>query len=76
MDRTNDQPMAILRDPRSGQVRAILRDEDATSLMEGGAAATGSGVSAPTTLDAALGASSRLEVLFSRGIPGAAEWRR
>lgn len=57
MDRTTDRPMAILRDPGSGQIRAILRDADTTNLVDGGAAAASPGVLA------------RWEVAFSRGIP-------
>ena len=60
MDRTTDRPMAILRDPGTGQIRAFLRDADATNLMDRGAAAAGSGVSA------------RWEVAFSRGVPDTA----
>ena len=62
MDRTSDHPMAILRNPRTGQVRGILPD-------------------APRTTQAAMDAvgqpaAAPLEVLFSRGIPDAAAWRR
>ncbi len=54
--------MTILRDPRNGQVRGILRDlPDPTQAARDGAGnAAGQG----------------LEVLFSRGIPDAAAWRR
>ncbi|MCY4400697.1 MAG: leucine-rich repeat domain-containing protein [Gemmatimonadetes bacterium] len=55
-DRTTDQPMAILRDTVSGEVRGILRGEDATDLI--GVAADAVGLPGP-----------RLQVLFSRGIP-------
>ena len=61
LDGDSDIPMAILRDPRTGQVRGILRDPP------------------PATQAAAdaVGASAQgLEVLFSRGIPGSAAWRR
>ena len=61
LDGESDIPMAILRNPRTGQVRGILRDP----LQATQAAADGAGVPAPG-----------LEVLFSRGIPGAAAWRR
>ena len=64
MDRATDQPMAILRDPDSGQVRGILRGEDVANLI--GAAAQ------PAGLTEARPAG----VLFSRGIPDAASWRR
>ena len=61
LDRYSNIPMAILRNPQTGQVRGILRDPPLASE----AAADAVGVGAPG-----------LEVLFSRGIPGAAAWRR
>ena len=60
LDGESNLPMAILRNPRTGQVRAILRDPpqpDAAAM-------------AP---QADLGS---LDVLFSRGIPDAAAWGR
>ena len=57
LDGDSDQPMTILRDSLTGQVRGILRD-----LSE-----------------SAMGRAARepnLRVLFSRGIPEAAAWRR
>ena len=61
LDGESDHPMAILRNPRTGQVRGFLR--------------------APPPTPAAMGAAGQaaepgLEVLFSRGIPGAEVWRR
>ena len=58
----SDMPMAILHDPRTGQVRGFLRDLPSTmqAAMEAAGQAAGSG----------------LEVLFSRGIPDATAWRR
>ena len=61
LDGDSDIPMAILRDPRTGQVRGILRDPPPATQ----AAADAVGARAPG-----------LEVLFSRGIPGAVAWRR
>ena len=61
LDADSDVPMVILRDPRTGQVRGILRDPPITTEM----AADAVGVTV-----------SGLEVLFSRGIPGAAAWSR
>ena len=61
LDGESDIPMAILRDPRTGQVRGILRDPPLAAEVEADAI----GVSAPG-----------LEVLFSRGIPGVAAWSR
>ncbi len=63
MDGTTDRPMAILRDPDSRQVRAILRGEDATDLI-GVAADTAGQVAAPP------------QVIFSRGVPDALLLRR
>ena len=62
VDGESDLPMAILRNPRTGQVRGILRDlPPATQAAR-----------------AALGraAGPELEVLISRVIPDAAAWRR
>ena len=59
----SDLPMAILRDPRTGRVRGILRE-------------------VPPRARAAMDATERsvvgpeIEVLFSRGLPDAAAWRR
>ena len=59
----SDLPTAILRDPRTGRVRGILRE-------------------APLPVQAAMDAAERsaagpeLQVLFSRGMPDAAAWRR
>ena len=62
LDGDSDLPMAILRNPGSGQVRGILRDLPPATQAARDAArqAVGPG----------------LEVLFSRGIPEAAAWRR
>lgn len=62
LDRNTDRPMAILRSPESGQIRQIMRD-----LPPG-----------PAGLEAAerMGTETGFEVLFSRGIPDPADWRR
>ena len=62
LDESTDRPMAILRNPRTGQVRAFLRDPPPATQ----AAAD------------AVGRAARqgLETLFSRGIPDADAWRR
>ena len=54
---------AILRDPRTGQVRGILRD-----LPDSAAAQAGAG--------AGVGTGQPLDILFSRGIPDASAWER
>lgn len=62
LDRQSDQPMAILRDPATGQIRSIRRD-----LPPGRA-----GREAADSLAAETG----FELFFSRGIPDPADWRR
>ncbi len=62
LDETTDQPMAILRDPRTGQVRAFLRDLPPATQTAADAIGRVPG--------------QGLETLFSRGIPGAEAWRR
>ena len=63
LDGATDRPMAILRDPRSGDVRGFLRDLAPT-------------VAASDDLASALSSEPGLEALFSRGIPDPSAWRR
>ena len=62
LDRNSDQPMAILRNPQSGQIRQFVRD-----LPPG-----------PEAREAAkrLAAETGSILIFSRGIPHPADWRR
>ena len=62
LDGDSDREMTILRNPRNGQVRAILRDLADADVAQADAAA--------------IAAGAALDVLFSRGIPDAAAWRR
>ena len=62
LDGDSDRAMTILRNPRNGQVRAILRDLADADVSQADAAA--------------IAAGAALDVLFSRGIPDAAAWRR
>ncbi len=57
------QPLAVLRDSRTGHVRGILRD-----LPES--------IGAQAVALDALATGSGLELLFSRGVPGPEAWRR
>ena len=61
LDESTDRPMAILRDARTAQVRGFLRDPPPATqaAADAGGGAIGQG----------------MEVLFSRGIPGADAWR-
>ena len=62
-DQATDQPMAILRDPDSGQVRGILRGEDAVDLLR-------------VAAEAVQLTKPGLQVLFSRGMPEVTDLRR
>ena len=62
LDRSTNRPMAILRDPVSGQVRGFLRDLPPATLTRADAVA-------------AVSPEPGLDVLFSRGIPDATGWR-
>ena len=63
LDGTTDRPMAILRDPRTRQVRGFLRGISAATQAQAAASS------------AVRVAGSGLEIHFSRGIPEAAAWR-
>ena len=61
LDQNSNRPMKILRNPRSGQVRGILRD---------------SPLEAAVSVDGAEQQAAGFEVLFSRGIPDAEAWNQ
>lgn len=63
LDEDSRRPMAILRDPGTRRIRAILRDLPAT-------------VTTQAIADTAISRDPGVEVLFSRGIPGPGAWRR
>ena len=60
LDRDTDDPVTILRDPATGQIRGIVDGPPPPAMAPGPAAAPGQG----------------FEVLFSRGIPSAANEQR
>ena len=62
LDGETDRPMTILRDPRNGQVRGILRD-----WTEPGASLKAARLVLPE---------SGLEVMISRGVPDSNTWER
>ena len=61
LDGDSNLPIAILRNPRNGQVRGILRDVPQANAVAALAPQAGP---------------DRLDMLFSRGIPDAAAWGR
>ena len=63
LDEDSRRPMAILRDPGTRQIRAILRDLPPT-------------VTTQAIADTTVTRDSGVEVLFSRGIPDPGAWRR
>lgn len=63
LDQGSHRPMAILRDPGTGRIRAILRDLPPT-------------VTTQAIADTAATRDPAVEVLFSRGIPDPGAWRR
>ena len=62
LDGESNYPMAILRNAQTGQIRGILRDPSPAPRVAADAVGQGAG--------------TRLETLFSRGLPDAAAWRR
>ncbi len=74
LDLETDRPMAIVRDPGSGQVRGVLRGADALQAR----AIAGGLLAADATRAAAevAGVTGSVEVLFSRGVPAGVERRR
>ena len=62
LDGDSDIPVAILRNAQTGQIRGILRDPPPATQAAAGAVGQGAG--------------TRIEVIFSRGIPGVEAWRR
>lgn len=68
-------PAAILRDPRTGRVRGILRDLASLDGGQGGRGTlAGAGVD-PTSVASLFPAAADLEVLVSRGLPSAEQLR-
>ena len=63
MDSESGLGMAVLRDPGTGQIRAILRNLPGTVVTRADAAA-------------ALSAEPGFEVLYSKGVPTAESWQR
>ena len=69
LDRDTDDPVTILRDPATGQIRGIFDGPPPAALAPGAAAA-------PLAPGPAAAPGQGFEVLFSRGIPSAANEQR
>ena len=69
LDRDTDDPVTILRDPATGQIRGIFDGPPPVALAPGPAAA-------PLAPGSAAAPGQGFEVLFSRGIPSAANEQR
>ena len=69
LDRDTDDPVTILRDPATGQIRGIFDGPPPAALAPGPAAA-------PLAPGPAAAPGPEFEVLFSRGIPSAANEQR
>ena len=72
----NGPPAAILRDPRTGRVRAIVRDLASLDGGPGGLGTLAGAAVDPASLASILPDAADLEVLVSRGLPSADQWRR
>ena len=66
-------PAALLRDPQTRRVRGILRD---FTSLNGGLAALAGAAADPASIASILPDVADLEVLISRGLPAAEQWRR
>lgn len=73
-------PAAILHDPRTGRVRGILRDlanfDGGSDGARGDRRALAGAAADPASLASILPDVADLEVLVSRGLPSADQWRR
>ena len=80
LDGADGTPTAILRDPRTGQVRGILRDLASLDGGQGGlgtlAGAAADPASSTASLASILPDAPDLEIVISRGLPSADQWRR
>ena len=76
LDGGNGPPAAILRDPRTGRIRAIVRDLTSLDGGQGGLVTLAGAAVDPASVAAILPDVDDLDVLISRGLPAADQWRR
>jgi len=80
LEGANGPPAAILRDPRTGRVRGIVRDlASLDGAADGGRGGRGTLTGAavdPASVASVLPIAADIDVLISRGLPSADQWRR
>ena len=76
LEGANGPPAAILRDPRTGRVRGIVRDLASLDGGKDGRGALAGAAADPASLASILPDAADLDVLISRGLPSADHWRR
>jgi len=76
LERASRPPAGILRDPRTGRVRAILRDLTSFDGSQRGLSALARAAADPASLASLLPDAPDLEALISRGLPATEQWRR
>ena len=75
LDATSSPPAALLRDPRTGRVRGILRDLANLDSGHGGRSTFAGAAADPAAIASILPDAADLDVLVSRGLPSADQWR-
>ena len=68
-------PAAILRDPRTGRIRGIVRDLATLDGDQGGRSTLAGAATDPASVASLFPDAADLEVLVSRGLPSADHWR-
>ncbi len=75
LSRASGPTAAILRDPRTGRVRGIVRDLASFDGTDDGRGTLAGAAADPASIAAILPDAVDLEVLVSRGLPSADHWR-
>ena len=76
LDGADGTPTAILRDPRTGQVRGIVRDLASLDRSRGSRGTLAGAAVDPASVASLLPDAADLEIFISRGLPSADQWRR
>ena len=76
LSRAGGPPAAILRDPRTGRIRAIVRDLATLDGTHDGLGTLAGAAADPASVASLFPDAVDLEVLVSRGLPAAEQWKR